>query len=352
IYSASELAAKEFPDLDVSYRGAVSIARRLQDPLAELVKIDPKSIGVGQYQHDVSQVKLARSLDAVVEDCVNTVGVDLNMASAPLLTRVSGLNRTLAQSVVDFRDQNGRFVNRSQLKQVPRLGPKAFEQSAGFLKICDGDNPLDASSVHPEAYPLVEKIMQQQQSTLDTLIGNRQLLRKLDPKILVDSQFGLPTIRDVLSELEKPGRDPRPAFQTASFKEGIEKISDLNPNMKLEGVVTNVTNFGAFVDIGVHQDGLVHISMMADKFISDPREIVKAGDIVKVTVMEVDASRKRIALSMKSTAKPARSDEKSADPVTKTATKNTFSTKKPRNSAKLAKSGSAFADALSAALKK
>lgn len=352
IYSASELAAKEFPDLDVSYRGAVSIARRLQDPLAELVKIDPKSIGVGQYQHDVSQVKLARSLDAVVEDCVNTVGVDLNMASAPLLTRVSGLNRTLAQSVVDFRDQNGRFVNRSQLKQVPRLGPKAFEQSAGFLKICDGDNPLDASSVHPEAYPLVEKIMQQQQSTLDTLIGNRQLLRKLDPKILVDSQFGLPTIRDVLSELEKPGRDPRPAFQTASFKEGIEKISDLNPNMKLEGVVTNVTNFGAFVDIGVHQDGLVHISMMADKFISDPREIVKAGDIVKVTVMEVDASRKRIALSMKSTAKPARSDEKSADPVTKTATKNTFSTKKPGNSAKLAKSGSAFADALSAALKK
>ncbi len=349
VYSASELAAQEFPDLDVSYRGAISIARRLQDPLSELVKIDPKSIGVGQYQHDVSQVKLTHSLDAVVEDCVNAVGVDLNMASVPLLTRVSGLTRSLAQAIVDFRDKQGRFVNREQLKEVPRLGPRAFEQAAGFLKISEGENPLDASSVHPEAYSLVEKIVRLQQTTLKNLLGNRSLLTKLKPEILIDAKFGLPTVRDVLAELEKPGRDPRPAFQTAAFKEGVEKITDLVLNMKLEGVITNVTNFGAFVDIGVHQDGLIHISMMADKFVSNPREIVRAGDIVQVTVVELDVHRKRIALSMKSTVKAF---EKSAPKPAKATRKKVSSAAKQKISANLAKPGSAFAAALTAALKK
>lgn len=299
VYSASELAANEFPDLDVSLRGAVSIARRLQDPLAELVKIDPKSIGVGQYQHDVSQGQLARNLDAVVEDCVNAVGVDVNMASAPLLTRVSGLTPTLAQNIVAYRDELGVFTDRKQLLKVPRLGPKAFEQCAGFLRIRDGKNPLDASSVHPEAYPVVKRIIDKQQQPVQSLIGNASLLNTLNPKDYTDEHFGLPTVQDILKELEKPGRDPRPEFKAARFMEGVEKPSDLIPDMVLEGVVTNVTNFGAFVDIGVHQDGLVHISALTDRFIKDPREVVKAGDIVKVKVMEVDLQRKRIALTMR-----------------------------------------------------
>jgi len=300
VYSASELAAKEFPDLDVSLRGAVSIARRLQDPLAELVKIDPKAIGVGQYQHDVDQTGLARSLDAVVEDCVNSVGVDVNTASAPLLARVSGLNTTLASNIVAFRDENGAFKTRTALKKVPRLGPKAFEQAAGFLRIMNGKNPLDASAVHPEAYPLVEKIAETTKRPLKSLIGDTAFLRKLKPVQFADATFGVPTITDILAELEKPGRDPRPEFKTAAFKEGVEKIADLKPGMQLEGVVTNVTAFGAFVDVGVHQDGLVHISEMADRFVKDPREVVKAGDVVKVRVKDVDVARKRIALTMKS----------------------------------------------------
>jgi protein Tex len=299
VYSASELAANEFPDLDVSLRGAVSIARRLQDPLAELVKIDPKSIGVGQYQHDVSQSQLARNLDAVVEDCVNAVGVDVNMASAPLLTRVSGLTPTLAQNIVAYRDEQGVFTERKQLLKVPRLGPKAFEQCAGFLRIRDGKNPLDASSVHPEAYPVVKRIQERLQQPVQSLIGNSSLLQTLNPKDYTDADFGLPTVQDILKELDKPGRDPRPEFKAARFMEGVEKPSDLLPDMVLEGVVTNVTNFGAFVDIGVHQDGLVHISALTDRFIKDPREVVKAGDIVKVKVMEVDLQRKRIALTMR-----------------------------------------------------
>ncbi|GAA3717711.1 Tex family protein [Oceanisphaera sediminis] len=299
VYSASELAANEFPDLDVSLRGAVSIARRLQDPLAELVKIDPKSIGVGQYQHDVSQGQLARNLDAVVEDCVNAVGVDVNMASAPLLTRVSGLTPTLAQNIVAYRDELGVFTDRKQLLKVPRLGPKAFEQCAGFLRIRDGKNPLDASSVHPEAYPVVKRILVGLQQPVQSLFGNASLLNTLNPKDYTDEHFGLPTVQDILKELEKPGRDPRPEFKAARFMEGVEKPSDLIPDMVLEGVVTNVTNFGAFVDIGVHQDGLVHISALTDRFIKDPREVVKAGDIVKVKVMEVDLQRKRIALTMR-----------------------------------------------------
>ncbi|WP_116474926.1 Tex family protein [Zobellella maritima] len=299
VYSASELAANEFPDLDVSLRGAVSIARRLQDPLAELVKIDPKSIGVGQYQHDVSQSQLARNLDAVVEDCVNAVGVDVNMASAPLLARVSGLTPTLAQNIVAFRDEQGAFKERKQLLKVPRLGPKAFEQCAGFLRIRDGKNPLDASAVHPEAYPVVERILVKLQQPVNTLIGNSGLLKTLNPKDYTDEHFGLPTVQDILRELDKPGRDPRPEFKTARFMDGVEKPADLIPDMVLEGVVTNVTNFGAFVDIGVHQDGLVHISALTDRFIKDPREVVKAGDIVKVKVLEVDLQRKRIALTMR-----------------------------------------------------
>lgn len=299
VYSASELAAKEFPDLDVSLRGAVSIARRLQDPLAELVKIEPKAIGVGQYQHDVSQLKLARSLDAVVEDCVNAVGVDVNTASAALLARISGLNATLAQNIVQFRDANGAFKSRSELKKVPRLGEKTFEQAAGFLRVMNGDNPLDASAVHPETYPLVKRIAADTGRDIRSLIGDSAFLKRLDPKQFTDETFGLPTVTDILSELDKPGRDPRPEFKTAEFQEGVEKLSDLEPGMVLEGVVTNVTNFGAFVDIGVHQDGLVHISALSEKFVKDPYEVVKAGDIVKVKVMEVDIPRNRVGLSMR-----------------------------------------------------
>ncbi|MBK3869099.1 S1 RNA-binding domain-containing protein [Pseudomonas stutzeri] len=299
VYSASELAAREFPDLDVSLRGAVSIARRLQDPLAELVKIDPKSIGVGQYQHDVSQLKLARSLDAVVEDCVNAVGVDVNTASAALLARISGLNATLANNIVQFRDANGAFKSRSELKKVPRLGDKTFEQAAGFLRVMNGDNPLDASAVHPETYPLVKRIAADTGRDIRSLIGDSAFLKRLDPKQFTDDTFGLPTVTDILGELDKPGRDPRPEFKTAEFQDGVEKLSDLDPGMVLEGVVTNVTNFGAFVDIGVHQDGLVHISALSEKFVKDPYEVVKAGDIVKVKVMEVDIPRNRVGLSMR-----------------------------------------------------
>lgn len=299
VYSASELAALEFPDLDVSLRGAVSIARRLQDPLAELVKIDPKSIGVGQYQHDVSQSLLAKKLDAVVEDCVNGVGVDLNTASVPLLTRVAGLTRMMAQNIVSWRDENGRFRNRNQLLKVSRLGPKAFEQCAGFLRINHGDNPLDASTVHPETYPVVERILAATRQALQDLMGNPGALRSLKAGDFTDERFGTPTVSDILKELEKPGRDPRPEFKTATFAEGVETMNDLTPGMILEGAVTNVTNFGAFVDIGVHQDGLVHISSLADKFVEDPHKVVKTGDIVKVKVLEVDLQRKRIALTMR-----------------------------------------------------
>lgn len=303
VYSASELAAQEFPNLDVSYRGAVSIARRLQDPLAELVKIEPKSIGVGQYQHDVSQAQLAKTLDAVVEDCVNAVGVDINTASVPLLAKVSGLNRTLAANIVSFRDKNGRFKSRQDLLQVERLGAKTYEQAAGFLRIVGGDNPLDASAVHPEAYPVVEKILQKnQKASIKELMGNVSFLRGLKVADYTDEKFGAPTVTDIIAELEKPGRDPRGEFKTATFREGVEKVSDLKIGMQLEGTVTNVTDFGAFVDIGVHQDGLVHISQLADRFVKDPREVVKAGDIVNVTVMEVDVQRQRIALSMRSDA--------------------------------------------------
>ncbi len=299
VYSASEFAANEFPDLDVSIRGAVSIARRLQDPLAELVKIEPKSIGVGQYQHDVSQSQLGQSLISVVEDCVNSVGVDLNMASVPLLTRVSGLNKTLAQNIVNYRDANGTFTKRSELKKVERLGPKAFEQAAGFLRINNGSDPLDNSSVHPEAYPVVKRICERNSLDVSNLIGNSDFLTKLAANDYTDEKFGLPTVTDIITELDKPGRDPRPEFKTAEFKAGVEKISDLKPGMILEGVVSNVANFGAFVDVGVHQDGLVHISAITNKFISDPREVVKAGDIVKVKVVEVDAARKRISFTMR-----------------------------------------------------
>ncbi|MEN3109805.1 Tex family protein [Uliginosibacterium paludis] len=299
VYSASELAAKEFPELDVSLRGAVSIARRLQDPLAELVKIEPKAIGVGQYQHDLNQSKLAKSLDAVVEDCVNAVGVDVNTASAALLTRISGLNSTLAQNIVAHRDANGAFASRAALKKVPRLGDKTFEQCAGFLRITDGSNPLDASAVHPEAYPLVEKMLNDIGKKARELIGDSATLKQLDAKKYTDERFGLPTVQDILRELDKPGRDPRPEFKTASFREGVEELKDLEAGMLLEGVVTNVTAFGAFVDIGVHQDGLVHISALSNRFVKDPAEVVKAGDIVKVKVIEVDLARKRIALSMR-----------------------------------------------------
>ncbi|ACA90983.1 RNA binding S1 domain protein [Burkholderia orbicola MC0-3] len=299
VYSASELAAKEFPELDVSLRGAVSIARRLQDPLAELVKIEPKAIGVGQYQHDVNQRELARSLDAVVEDCVNAVGVDANTASAPLLARVSGLNATLARNIVDYRDANGPFPSREHLRKVPRLGDKTFEQAAGFLRINGGENPLDRSSVHPEAYPVVERMLAKINKRIDDVLGNREALSGLSPTEFVDERFGLPTVRDILAELEKPGRDPRPEFKTATFREGVEKVSDLVPGMTLEGVVTNVAAFGAFVDIGVHQDGLVHVSAMSTKFIKDPHEVVKAGQVVKVKVIDVDVKRQRIALTMR-----------------------------------------------------
>jgi uncharacterized protein len=299
VYSASAFASEELPELDVTLRGAVSIARRLQDPLAELVKIDPRAIGVGQYQHDLGESKLARSLDAVVEDCVNGVGVDVNTASAPLLARVSGIGTGLAQSIVQHRDANGPFKSRKALKEVPRLGPKAFEQCAGFLRINDSEDPLDKSGVHPEAYPLVRKILEATKSDIKALIGNAEILRKVQPKSFVDDTFGLPTVTDILKELEKPGRDPRPAFKAAVFMEGVETLSDLKPGMVLEGTVTNVAAFGAFVDIGVHQDGLVHISAMSKTFIKDPREVVKSGDIVKVKVLEVEVARKRIALSLR-----------------------------------------------------
>ncbi len=309
VYSASKIAEDEFPDLDVTIRGAVSIARRLQDPLAELVKIDPKAIGVGQYQHDVSQTALARSLDATVEDCVNAVGVDLDTASATLLSRVAGLSPALAENIVTYRNENGAFKSRAQLKKVPRLGPKAFEQSAGFLRIRQGTNPLDASGVHPESYPVVKQIVKHTERSLGELIGDSALLSSLNPALFTDDKIGEPTVKDILSELDKPGRDPRPEFKTVKFADGVEKISDLKPDQILEGQVTNVTAFGAFVDIGVHQDGLVHISALADTFVKDPRSIVKAGDIVKVKVMSCDVERKRIALSMRLT---DRADEQAA----------------------------------------
>ncbi len=313
VYSASAYASQELPGLDVSLRGAVSIARRLQDPLAELVKIDPRSIGVGQYQHDLSEVKLSRSLDAVVEDCVNAVGVDVNTASAPLLTRVSGIGAGLAENIVLHRDANGPFRNRSEIRRVARLGPKAFEQCAGFLKIPDGDDPLDASSVHPESYPVVRTILKTAGQDLKSVIGNSSLLRGLRPETFVTDTVGLPTVTDILRELEKPGRDPRPAFTTATFAEGVEKIADLRPGMVLEGVVTNVAAFGAFVDVGVHQDGLVHVSALSDTFVKDPREVVKSGDVVKVRVVEVDEARKRISLTMRLQDEPRPPRERSRD---------------------------------------
>jgi len=359
VYSASELAAKEFPKLDVSLRGAVSIARRLQDPLAELVKIEPKAIGVGQYQHDVSQSQLSKSLDAVVEDCVNGVGVDLNTASPALLTHVSGLNKTLAQNIVQYRDEHGAFKNRRQLLEVSRLGNKAFEQSAGFLRIRQeqGDNPLDSSSVHPETYPLVKKMLQNLAIEVQQLIGNEESLKKLDPQSFVDEQFGLPTVRDILEELRKPGRDPRPEFKTAQFQEGVEAISDLKEGMILEGVVSNVANFGAFVDVGVHQDGLVHISSMTDKFISDPREVVKAGDIVKVKVMEVDVQRKRISFTMRLDETPSKNPRSNE---AKTDNRKPKGKHQPRNKQQNSRNsgignaamGNAFAEAFANAKKK
>ncbi|MDM5086473.1 RNA-binding transcriptional accessory protein [Aeromonas rivipollensis] len=348
VYSASELASQEFPDLDVSIRGAVSIARRLQDPLAELVKIDPKSIGVGQYQHDVGQSQLARRLDAVVEDCVNAVGVDVNTASVALLNRVSGLSQTLAQNIVAYRDENGAFKSRQQLLKVSRLGPKAFEQCAGFLRIRGGNNPLDGSAVHPESYPVVERILAQLEQTVDSLLGNSSLLRSLKPADYTDEQFGVPTVTDIIGELDKPGRDPRPEFKTATFRDGVEKISDLVPEMVLEGVVTNVTNFGAFVDIGVHQDGLVHISSLTDRFVKDPREVVKAGDIVRVKVLEVDVPRKRISLTM-------RLDEKAGQPARKPAESRPSGagSARPRQEQKQsAPAGGAMGNAFAAALSK
>ncbi|MBH2775043.1 RNA-binding transcriptional accessory protein [Serratia marcescens] len=355
VYSASELAAQEFPDLDVSLRGAVSIARRLQDPLAELVKIDPKSIGVGQYQHDVSQSQLAKKLDSVVEDCVNAVGVDLNTASVPLLTRVAGLTRMMAQNIVNWRDENGRFSNREQLLKVSRLGPKAFEQCAGFLRINHGDNPLDASNVHPEAYPVVQRILAATEQALQDLMGNASAVRSLKAVDFTDDKFGVPTVTDILKELEKPGRDPRPEFKTATFAEGVETLNDLQPGMILEGSVTNVTNFGAFVDIGVHQDGLVHISSLADKFVEDPHTVVKAGDIVKVKVMEVDLQRKRIALSMRLDEQPGEGSPRrggnapaqTRDNANRSAGGNKA---KPRNAAPAG--NSAMGDALAAAFGK
>ncbi|KFC77362.1 Tex family protein [Buttiauxella agrestis] len=354
VYSASELAALEFPDLDVSIRGAVSIARRLQDPLAELVKIDPKSIGVGQYQHDVSQSQLAKKLDAVVEDCVNAVGVDLNTASVPLLTRVAGLTRMMAQNIVNWRDENGRFQNRQQLLKVSRLGPKAFEQCAGFLRINHGDNPLDASTVHPEAYPIVERILAATEQALQDLMGNGEALRGLSPRDFTDERFGVPTVTDIIKELEKPGRDPRPEFKTAKFADGVETMNDLQPGMVLEGAVTNVTNFGAFVDIGVHQDGLVHISSLSDKFIDDPHKVVKAGDIVKVKVMEVDMSRKRIALTMRLDEQPGESNRRGSAPREQTERRPTQQQKpRGRDNASSSNAGnSAMGDALAAAFKK
>ncbi|HHF4805469.1 TPA: Tex family protein [Haemophilus influenzae] len=344
VYSASEFAANEFPNLDVSLRGAVSIARRLQDPLAELVKIEPKAIGVGQYQHDVNQTQLARKLDAVVEDCVNAVGVDLNTASAPLLARVAGMTKTLAQNIVEYRDENGRFESRSELKKVPRLGPKAFEQCAGFMRIANGKNPLDASGVHPEAYPVVEKILQATAQSIQDLMSNAGVVRQLDAKQFIDEQFGLPTVQDIFKELEKPGRDPRGEFKTAVFAEGVEEITDLKSGMILEGTVTNVTNFGAFVDIGVHQDGLVHISSLSDKFVEDPHQVVKTGNIVKVKVLEVDVLRKRIALTMRLDESAVKNDSKSDRTLSARPRGNTQ--REARSSRGNNVMGNAFADAL------
>ena len=345
VYSASELAAQEFPDLDVSLRGAVSIARRLQDPLAELVKIEPKAIGVGQYQHDVNQSQLARKLDAVVEDCVNAVGVDLNTASVPLLARVAGMTKTIAQNIVAYRDENGRFDSREQLKKVPRLGPKAFEQCAGFMRIAAGNNPLDASGVHPEAYPVVEKILQATEQSIQDLMGNAGLVRQLDAKQFTDEQFGLPTVQDIFKELEKPGRDPRGEFKTATFAEGVEEITDLKAGMILEGTVTNVTNFGAFVDIGVHQDGLVHISSLSDKFVEDPHQVVKTGDVVKVKVLEVDVARRRIALTMRLDESAVKNDGKSDR--TLSAKPRSDNARQDRSNSRANNAmGNAFADAL------
>jgi uncharacterized protein len=315
VYSASELAAREFPDLDVSIRGAVSIARRLQDPLAELVKIDPKSIGVGQYQHDVSQTKLARNLDAVVEDCVNAVGVDVNTASVPLLTRISGLNAGLAANIVGYRDAHGAFRSRDDLKKVPRLGDKTFEQAAGFLRVPNGDNPLDASSVHPEAYPVVEKIIVDLKKPIKEILGDSRALKGLNASKYTDERFGLPTVQDIFKELEKPGRDPRPEFKTATFADGVEKVGDLRPGMILEGVVTNVAAFGAFVDIGVHQDGLVHVSALSNTFVKDPHDVVKAGQVVKVKVLEVDLQRQRIALTMRMSDEPTQGKRPDSGPA-------------------------------------
>lgn len=344
VYSASEFAANEFPNLDVSLRGAVSIARRLQDPLAELVKIEPKAIGVGQYQHDVNQTQLARKLDAVVEDCVNAVGVDLNTASAPLLARVAGMTKTLAQNIVEYRDENGRFESRTELKKVPRLGPKAFEQCAGFMRIAGGKNPLDASGVHPEAYPVVEKILQATAQSIQDLMGNSGVVRQLDAKQFIDEQFGLPTVQDIFKELEKPGRDPRGEFKTAVFAEGVKEITDLKSGMILEGTVTNVTNFGAFVDIGVHQDGLVHISSLSDKFVEDPHQVVKTGNIVKVKVLEVDVPRKRIALTMRLDESAVKNDSKSDRTLSARPRGNTL--REERSSRGNNAMGNAFADAL------
>ncbi|HAN54703.1 MAG TPA: RNA-binding transcriptional accessory protein [Betaproteobacteria bacterium] len=338
VYSASAFAAHEFPQLDVSLRGAVSIARRLQDPLAELVKIDPKSIGVGQYQHDLSQFKLARSLDAVVEDCVNAVGVDVNMASIPLLARISGLSATLAENIVAYRDEHGAFTSRKTLLKVPRLGDKTFEQAAGFLRV-RGDNPLDASAVHPEAYPLAERILADAPQQ-HAAIGQPGAFSQLQAAHYTDDRFGLPTVQDILRELKKPGRDPRPAFQAVAFKEGVEDLKDLTPGMLLEGVVTNVTNFGAFVDIGVHQDGLVHISALAERFVKDPHSVVKAGDVVKVKVLEVDVQRKRVALTMRLTDAPPKPDA-SQKPVAKSA----------KHTPAPAPAGGALAEALARAMR-
>nr|MBS0020152.1 RNA-binding transcriptional accessory protein [Gammaproteobacteria bacterium] len=352
VYSASEAASEELPSVDVSLRGAVSIARRLQDPLAELVKIDPKAIGVGQYQHDVHQGHLARSLDAVVEDCVNAVGVDVNTASPTLLKHVSGLNPTLARNIVAYRDQHGRFRSREQLKQVPRLGAKSFEQAAGFLRIVGGGNPLDASAVHPEAYAVVERIKAKTGRGLETLIGDEKFLRSLKPERFTDQNFGVPTVTDILAELEKPGRDPRPEFRSARFKEGVEKLEDLQPEMVLEGVVTNVTSFGAFVDIGVHQDGLVHVSMLADHFVKDPRQVVKAGDIVQVHVVEIDLERRRVALSMRGASVP-QVEKKSAQPAARTTARDALR-RSPKSVAREARlpPQTAMAEALAQALKR
>jgi protein Tex len=351
VYSASAFASEELPELDVTLRGAVSIARRLQDPLAELVKIDPKAIGVGQYQHDLGETKLARSLDAVVEDCVNAVGVDANTASAPLLARVSGIGSGLAQSIVQHRDANGAFKSRKALKQVPRLGPKAFEQCAGFLRINNGEDPLDASGVHPEAYPVVRRILAATKSDIKALIGNTEMVRQLKPQSFVDDTFGLPTVLDILRELEKPGRDPRPAFKAAVFKEGVETLKDLKPGMILEGTVTNVAAFGAFVDIGVHQDGLVHISAMSKTFIKDPREVVKSGDIVKVKVLEVEVARKRIALTLRLDDEPLAKSKGPAKRMPRDDSRASTKSSAPRQSQQ-SSGGGALAEALRRASEK